>query len=242
MKPHTLSKGKTHILYDADVIDHVDESFFDLGLWQQQGAVSGYAQGRGETAFINTPIGEVVMRHYRRGGLPGKFIRDRYLWQGLEATRAWREWRLTARLFELGLPVPRPLAARVVRTGLGYRADLVTLRLQNAEAFSKRLAKDSLDASLWRAIGRCIRRFHEVGLDHADLNAHNILLDDKDTIYLIDFDRGRLRKPGNWAAANLERLQRSFNKLKGLDARFAYDEASWSALMEGYEGPGARGG
>jgi 3-deoxy-D-manno-octulosonic acid kinase len=31
---------------------------------------------------------------------------------------------------------------------------------------------------LWRATGACIRRFHEEGVVHADLNARNILIRD----------------------------------------------------------------
>lgn len=216
------------------MLSQVDERFFDLAHWQGRGALRGTARGRGEASFIDTPVGEVVLRHYRRGGLPGRFIRDWYLWPGLEATRPWREWRLTARLFELGLPVPQPLAAYVQRAGLGYRADLVTRRLAHTESLAARLGRGALEAAMWEAVGRCIRRFHAAGLDHADLNAHNILIDADDRIYLIDFDRGRLRQPGSWTSANLARLQRSLQKLKGLEPEFAYTAQAWQALMAAY--------
>ncbi|HEY0633890.1 MAG TPA: lipopolysaccharide kinase InaA family protein, partial [Gammaproteobacteria bacterium] len=64
-----------------------------------------------------------------RGGLIAKLVADRYLWSGIEATRAWREWRLLAELCSEGFPVPQPIAARVIREGLFYRADIVTRRL-----------------------------------------------------------------------------------------------------------------
>ena len=45
----------------------------------------------------------------------------------------------------------------------------------------------------WRAIGAAIARLHRGGVDHADLNAHNILLDGRGAVSVIDFDRGRVR-------------------------------------------------
>jgi len=49
---------------------------------------------------------------------------------------------------------------------------------------------------------------HAAGADHADLNAHNILLDGDGVVSVIDFDRGRLRNGGSWMRRNLARLQR----------------------------------
>ena len=66
----------------------------------------------------------------------------------------------------------------------------------------------------WAAIGRCIRRFHDYGLCHADLNAHNILLRGDREVFLIDFDRCARRQPGMWRDANLARLRRSLDKLE----------------------------
>ena len=82
----------------------------------------------------------------------------------------------------------------------------------------------------WREIGVCIRRFHASGVWHADLNAHNILMDRVGGIWLIDFDRGERRKHGAWGQGNLARLQRSLRKL-------GYDDAqTWQALLQGYAG------
>ena len=39
---------------------------------------------------------------------------------------------------------------------------------------------------LWIDIGRCIRRFVDAGVHHADLNAHNVLLDSEDRVWLVD--------------------------------------------------------
>lgn len=233
MKPIQTQSGKDHILYDAELPVQAGPELFDPAVWARRGRLSGLARGRGETVFVRDGEYEYALRHYRRGGLPGRFIRDRYLWTGLARSRAWREWHLTAELFARGLPVPRPVAARVERRGLWYRADLITQRIPAARSLAQALGGATLDATQWLAIGRCLRRFHDAGLDHADLNAHNILLGDGG-IYVIDFDRGRLRADGAWRLHNLERLLRSLRKLYHEAMDFGFHETDWQALLAGY--------
>jgi 3-deoxy-D-manno-octulosonic acid kinase len=72
------------------------------------------------------------------------------------------------------------------------------------------------------------------GVFHADLNAYNIQIDKDDKVWLVDFDRGRLRQPGRWQQQNLARLHRSLQKIKGLDPRLYFSEANWEQLLEGY--------
>jgi len=236
MKVTATQSGKSHILYDAELPVQAEPAWFEAAAWGARGQLLASASaGRGEAVFCSDGQYEYVLRHYRRGGLPGRFIRDRYLWTGLENTRAWREWRLTAELHGRGLPVPRPVAARVVRSGLFYRADLMTLRIIDARSLAQALASGSMSEPQWQAIGQCLRRFHDAGLDHADLNAHNILLADG-SVYLIDFDRSRLRSPGEWQQRNLLRLLRSLRKLQGETARFAFGETAWQWLLAGYRG------
>jgi 3-deoxy-D-manno-octulosonic acid kinase len=233
MTPKYLRQGKRHILYDAARADHVGADFFDPSVWQRQGLLMGTAQGRGAAAFVQGPGGAFVLRHYRRGGLPARISDDCYVWTGLGRSRAWREWHLLCTLRSHGLPVPEPVAVQVERSGLCYRADIVTARIVG-ESLAERLAREPLPAGQWAAIGACIRRFHRLGVCHADLNAHNILLDGASTVHLVDFDRGRFRAAGGWREANLERLQRSLRKLASLDVRFAYHEQDFEALRDGY--------
>lgn len=179
--------------------------------------------------------GEAVLRRYRRGGLPARLGLRRYLWLGLERSRPWREWRLLARLWREGLPVPRPLAACVWRRGWVYEGALLTAAVPGARTLAERLRDGPLPAVQWRKIGAVLSRFHARGVDHADLNAHNILFDAGGAVHLIDFDRGRLRRPGGrWARGNLARLARSLAKLAAAGA--AWSPADWAALLDGYRG------
>ncbi len=228
-----------YVLYDADGVRDPESFSFDPAALARRGAVLGHARGRGNAIFLAWEGREYLLRHYRRGGAVARLLGDRYLWAGLGRTRAWRELRLTARLYAGGLPVPRPALARVLRRGCClYRADLVTERIAGARTLAQVLQQRALPAKEWMAIGALIRRFHAKGVYHADLNAHNIVFDARGRLYLIDFDRARLRRPaGRWRLANLARLQRSLRKLSRLAPGFRYADADWPALLHGYGPP-----
>ncbi len=49
--------------------------------WRERGEIDGEAQGRGTTHFIHTGKQNFVLRHYRRGGLVAKLMKDRYFWR-----------------------------------------------------------------------------------------------------------------------------------------------------------------
>ncbi len=205
------------ILYDQVQIPQISADWFSLNYWEANQAVLGGAPGRGTSLFIETPAGEAVWRHYHRGGIPGRFIKDSYFWQGLEKTRAWQEFKLTARLLTKGLPVPLPLAASIKRQGLFYSADLITLRIPNALPLMDFLTTNNQPELnlLLEKVGQTMAEFHAAGLNHVDLNPRNILVDSKlSKVWLIDFDRCQLTKPNTkLAASNIKRLTRAFNKI-----------------------------
>jgi 3-deoxy-D-manno-octulosonic acid kinase len=59
-------------------------------------------------------------------------------------------------------------------------------------------------------------------------------------VFLIDFDRGRLRRPGRWRAANLQRLHRSLDKVCRQAHGAPLAEALWQALSAAYRKSPAR--
>jgi 3-deoxy-D-manno-octulosonic acid kinase len=194
----------------------------------------GYSGGRGATLFIEHAGQRWVLRHYHRGGTVGRVLDDQFLWTGEERTRCFREWRLLARLQEVRLPAPRPVAARYRRRGLVYTADLVTVLIPGVEPLSTRLGRGPVAESVWTAVGRCIGEFHRAGVFHADLTAHNLQIDGADRIFLLDFDRGSLRgEGGRWREANLARLHRSFRKISDGGA-IAFTAREWGWLLAGY--------
>jgi len=226
------------MLYDASRARNFTEAWFDPSYWSSRGELDGAARGRGATHFVHNRDRRLVLRHYRRGGLVSLLSSDRYIWCGEEQTRAFTEWSITYRLHRAGLPVPAPIAARYVRHGRTYRGDIITERLATVGSLAECLGLGALSIVTWISVGRCIRRFHDFGVCHADLNAHNVLLSE-DSVYLIDFDRCQLRRAGMWRDANLVRLRRSLEKITyGLPAD-RFSEADWHALLNGYRQPAA---
>ena len=164
------------IIYAPAAGLEISARWFEPTWWETQGRTKAADTGRGTAWFVGAPGVEWVLRHYRRGGAVARWVADRYLWLGLERTRPFAEFRLTQRAHALGLPVPRAVAARVLRAGLTYSGDLITERLPGVPC-SSLVAQRALDAADWRAAGACVARCHGAGLDHADLNLHNLLLD-----------------------------------------------------------------
>jgi len=226
MRLAALQQKNGLILHDADSLSDacashqlsspthpLSTALFEADYWQSRGLVVGEAPGRGSSLFLQARDHEQwVLRPYQRGGLIAKVSKQRYVWLGAERTRAFREVRLTAALYEQGLPVPRPVACCVTRFGLTYEAALLTVRIPGARALASLLSAEEADEALLMRVGAMIKRFHQAGLDHVDLNARNILVDEAGKPWLIDLDRCRLRPPGKWQARNLQRLERSVVK------------------------------
>lgn len=216
--------------------EQVSASWFSPGFWGSR-ATPVSAGGRGGAWFIESDSSALVLRHYRRGGLVARFAKQTYLFTGFHRTRSLAEFQLLRKLRALSLPVPEPVAAIAwKRKVLWYQAAILIRRIPGAVTFaeSERLE----DSSLWAEVGAVIRRFHDVGLDHVDLNCDNILISE-DEIHLIDFDRCLLKsgtdnKPGSeWKQRNLDRLHRSVEKrCSGVseDVR----AMGWAALLNAY--------
>ncbi len=208
-----LAIDRGAILFDAERVPAPGAQLFQREYWKRRGALTEQAGGRGSIDFIDGDGRRWVMRRYLRGGMAAQVARDRYLFLGEERTRSFRELRLLAELRNRKLPVPAPVAACYWRGLSTYSAALITERLCGASTLSETLVAGRMDDARWAEIGRCLRRFHDAGVQHADLNAHNIMLGENGAVWLLDFDRGRLRTPGAWSGPGLDRLARSLAKV-----------------------------
>ena len=203
------------IWYDDALLKEDPKQVFDAEFWQSAGKVIGSAQGRGTTWFVQTETIEAALRHYRRGGLFGKLVEDSYLFSSWEKTRSYQEFQLLNTLIEAGVNVPRPIAARTVKSGVTYKADLLSEKIPNARDLVSILMEKPLPAEMYQKIGHEIRKMHDAQVNHTDLNIHNILIDEQDKVWFIDFDKCYQQSGNAWKQSNLERLKRSFEKEVG---------------------------
>jgi len=181
--------------------------------------------GRGSTWALRTADAPPAMlRWYRRGGLPSRITRDTFIAGGVP--RPLRELAVTEEARASGVPVPEVLAVRLDRVGVGrYRGAIVTREIEGGEALDQCLAGASAQRreQLLRASARVVRRMHDQGLHHRDLNASNILLvprADEVDVYVLDLDRARFGVSVSAAERRraLRRLDRSLARVVGVDA------------------------
>ena len=238
LTPFRDARGYGAILFDRTQLRQPDPAWFDPAHWGDAAQPVGDG-GRGGAWFIDMGEGgDAVLRHYLRGGLVANLSRDAHLWRGIARVRSFAEYRLLRVLRARKLPVPMAYAAWYRREGLSYRAAILMQRLPGVRSLAE-LASAG-EASM-AAAGALVARFHRQGLDHADLNAHNLLFNDQGRGWMIDFDRSRLRIPATgWREANLARLQRSLHKRAGARPR-ATVEADFAELRAAYDAAWQRG-
>ena len=221
------------MLYDTQRTSNFSPEFFEPEYWRKHDAIEGTARGRGTTWFIRAGDSQL-----RTASLPprrpdGKNLHGRVL----------VEWRIgdafLRRVVPHLSPASRGLACAHTHRGvLPAPGAFLSRRPHHPAHREQRTAggaavEGPLSFTQWIAVGRCIRRFHDAGVYHADLNAHNILLT-PEQVYLIDFDRGELRKRGWWADTTLVRLYRSLEKVTLLAAPESFTDEDWHSLLAGY--------
>ena len=219
------------ILSNPDKVPDINSQWFNDKYWLNEGRLLGASSGRGSAWMVKSKNNKMMLRHYYRGGLPAKFIKDKYLWTGLNRTRSIKEFRLLQLMKNISLPVPEPIAAQVIKKGFFYEANLLIEYLPNSSTFAQILNEENHEEN-WQDIGKTIAKFHKQGINHSDLNASNILVGEK--IHLIDFDNStQMKTKRSWQKSNLNRLKRSIDKLT--DVEFIdTNMKKWKLLLESY--------
>ena len=147
------NSARHHILYDAALIEHPGEALFcpELG----PAAEKAVAVGRGEARFYQYQGHDLVLKQYLRGGMVANLLGDRYFGINPENTRSFKEFYLLNQMQKLDLPAPKPVAASAERSGLFFRAALITLEIPDAQTLADQLMQAALDlVSLLKAAQR----------------------------------------------------------------------------------------
>jgi len=127
-----------------------------------------------------------VVKRFHARGLVGR-LRDRL--------RARREFAGLALLSARGASVPRPRELR--RGERGW--EVVMEHVEDAVALDALVTGEAewpvAPARVAPAVGALLAQLHAAGLDHADLDPGNLLVDRAGRAWLIDFQRSRRRAP-----------------------------------------------
>lgn len=199
--------------------------------------------GRGRLARLASPLGPLVVRASRKGGLlrrvRGPLFHGRY--------RPLDELVLGLRLAGARVPVPDAVGAVVLPRGHGWRGFLLTREVPDAVDLERFLYGGSAVPAGRREVlaeaGRSVRRLHDAGVSHADLHPKNLLLDPHgDRVLVLDLDRARaFERPltEEERLENLTRLARAVEKHRLRGMRVGRREAL--RFLTGYGGSPAEG-
>ncbi len=137
-------------------------------------------------------IGSVVIKYYRRGGAIRYLIKQRYLKCG--KTRCQIEFELLQKVRSLGINAPEPVAF-AYRGRLLYKCWLVTREIQHHQTLVQ-ISRSNEERSrmVMKEVIKQVATLIKNNIYHADLHPGNIIVDNQNHVYLIDFDKGSFFK------------------------------------------------
>ncbi len=173
--------------------------------------------GRGGLALFDLGGLPVVGKRALHGGLAASLLGGLYLGAG----RALAQIEVARRLEQAGVPAPEI-------TAVGWRPALLLFRalaiVTRAIPGARNLYEVAQAGPAWplrhailKKTAELIRRMHDAGFLHADLNVTNLVLGDDrpgDRLHVVDLDRGRFVRSitESQRCRNLARLRRSYEK------------------------------
>jgi 3-deoxy-D-manno-octulosonic acid kinase len=189
-----------------------------------EGTLPEQRAGRGAVLRLPLAGGEAILRRYRRGGALRHLLPEGHLLDN----RPRREFLLHRALYAAGLAVPEPLGCMWCRRRGLLTGAIATRALPGDTLLDTLRTPGEGSRALLADCGRAIRHMHDLGVWHADLQGHNILVT-PDGPCLIDFDNARrLSALGALPRArNLLRLRRSL-------AKHGVGEGAFADLLDGY--------
>lgn len=157
-------------------------------------------------------IGSVVIKHYRRGGIIRYLIKQRYLKWG--KTRSRMEYELLQKVRSLGINAPEPVAF-ADRGRLFYQCWLVTREIKDHQTLAQlsHLNQEKVRIVL-KEVVKQVSILIKNKILHVDLHPGNVIVDNQNKVYLLDFDQARIFSRGENALRGryLRRWNRAIQK------------------------------
>ncbi len=157
-------------------------------------------------------LGTVVVKYYRRGGLVRYFVKQKYLKCG--KTRGQREYELLQKVRSFGISAPEPIVF-AYRGLLFYKGWLVTREIKGHQTLAElSFSNENRTRKILKEVTRQISILIKNNILHVDLHPGNVIVDNQDRVYIIDFDKGCLFNGKNTSLRNryLRRWDRAVKK------------------------------
>lgn len=213
-----LSTGWT-MVDEANRAGWVGHGLDDPANWDRYLAASDETGGRGGWARISQGDETWILKRLHRGGVLAPLWRGRFLGAG----RLRNNLLLPVVARKRGVATPR-IVGVLAREGPAtlFRGWLAVAEVRGTMDLARRLAVGQpLEELTRQRIMQAVKKMHDAGIEHRDLNLGNLLLDDHlpPEVTILDLDRAvahegplgaLLRRRG------LDRLQRSYAKLHAL--------------------------
>ncbi|WP_406547158.1 3-deoxy-D-manno-octulosonic acid kinase [Succinimonas sp.] len=235
------SKNVTYVynpqFFKKGVTEQELERYCDVSQYESSGKVVQVFIGRGRTYLVNDQEGRrIIIRHYYRGGMMAKLLKDKFLCFSATADRSVQEYDLLLRMRAMGLHVPTPVLARVTRSGLFVKNDIITKEITGARNIGKILSERRLADEEILKIGDSIGTLFRAGIYHSDLNINNLLLDGADNPWICDFDKCEMTSitPRRYNEM-VARLKRSFDKESEERSGMMWTERDFEKLVRAIE-------
>lgn len=186
------------------------------GRWQELIRQGSRRSGRGRVARWKAPCGETwILKQLRRGGVLAPLWRERFA----GTARPVRNVALPLEAARREIPTPAPRALLLVGGPPGLcRAWLALHAIEGADLSERFLSGPDPSPTVLAATVSLIRRMHDRGLEHRDLNLGNLLVAESARgvrAYLLDLDRAVFHSGPldfNRRQRALRRLERSYVK------------------------------
>jgi len=194
----TIDRRKTYNSYHFGFSFELTDRHFQhlIKLFQIPSKISNSILGGRRSVLIDeiNKIGSVAVKYYHRGGIVRHFIKKRYLKWG--KTRSQKEYELLQKVRGLGINAPEPIAF-AYRGHLFYQAWLVTREIKQHQTLAKlSILNEERTRFVMKNVIEQVSTLIKSSILHVDLHPGNVIVDNQDRVYILDFDKGSIF-PGN---------------------------------------------
>ncbi|HEY6395492.1 MAG TPA: lipopolysaccharide kinase InaA family protein [Candidatus Binataceae bacterium] len=213
-----IAHGRQVLVLHREIAPRAAEIIARVGALGR-GGEAGAGNRQSGFRFSLAPDADLYLRRSRRGGMMRFVLNDLFVGAN---PRPLAELDIAVRARKRGVPLAEPMGAAVQWTApMLYRGFFLTRAAPGMTLWEFIRTDDdpTVRAHVLGEANAAIRKMHECGLRHADLNLHNLFVTtagESFAVIVLDLDKARLYDTAlspAMRASNFARLARSAHKL-----------------------------